>query len=176
MNTAFGMRWRIDGIPAGPIDRSYGNNGEYRIIFERVYASLEDIETINWSKPTIEYIGKHGSEPGLPEGYGFDVKKIDYVSGGKYYQVYLKTASQYLGDVTGYQAQIANLESAAAEKDSTISTQATQIQEQTATIEGQAATIEEQAATIQTLQEAGTAAELEAGLDASYEEGVESVG
>ena len=189
INTTFGIRWKIDGVSAGPIDRVHGKNGEYRVIFERVYASLEDIETINLSQPAIEYVGVHKSEPGLPEGYGFEVLKIEYVSGTKHYVVSLKTASQYLGDVTGYQAQIADLESAAAEKDSTISTQATQLQDQATTIEAQASqlqdqaatigeqatTIEAQAAAIQELQEAGTAADLEAELDAAYEEGVNSV-
>ena len=163
-------RWLIDDVGASLImgPGIYGN-GQYSVDFSRDNASLEEIEAINWAMPTVQYVGPHGNEPGLPEGYGFDVTKIDYLSGARTYRVHLKTASQYLGDVTGYQAQIADLESAAAEKDSTISTQATQIQEQTATIEKQAATIQE-------LQEAGTAAELEAGLNASYEEGVESVG
>lgn len=171
MNSAFGIRWKIDGINAGPIRRSFafGQNGQYDITFERCYTSLEEIETINWSKPTIEYVWPHSKkESGLPEGYGFSVVKIDYDSGGKFYRVTVKTESQYLGDVTGYQAQIDDLKNAAVEKDSTISTQASQIQEQ-------AATIEEQAATIQTLQESGSAAELEAELDAAYEEGVNSV-
>lgn len=145
--SAFGKRWLIDGVGAGPISRSYAANGEYTVIFEREYASLEQIEGINWAQPTIEHVWPHGNETGLPEGYGFDVKKIDYDSGGKFYRVTLQTGKQYLGDVTGYQEQI----------------------------EEQAATIEEQAATIQELQEAGTAAELEAGLDAAYEEGVNSI-
>lgn len=170
-------RWLIDGVGAGLImGPAIYRNGQYSVDFDRGDATLEQIEAINWAKPTIEYVGPHGSEPGLPEGYGFDVAKIEYLSNTKTYRVHLKVASQYLGDVTGYQAQITDLESAAAEKDSTISTQAAQLQEQSATIAGQAATIEEQASTIQTLQEAGTAAELEAGLNASYEEGVESVG
>lgn len=152
--STFGKRWMIDGVPAGPISRHYPSNGQYTVIFEREYASLEQIESINWAQPTIQYIGAHKSEPGLPEGYGFEVQKIDYTSGTKHYTVTLKTASQYLGDVTGYQDQISALEAETAEKD---------------------ATIQEQAATIQTLQEAGTAADLEADLDAAYEEGVNSV-
>lgn len=218
-------KWLIDGVKAGLImgPKIY-NNGCYSADFSREHATLEQIEAINWKRPTIEYMGPHDSEPGLPEGYGFDVTKIEYLSGVRVYRVHLKTASQYLGDVTGYQDQIAELESAAAEKDSTIAEQANQIQEQggvlaaqQAVIEDQAAQIQEkdtaladkeslienqestiqtqtatiseqatqiqdqetiienQAATIQELQEAGTAAELEAGLDAAYAEGVNSV-
>lgn len=62
-----------------------------------------------------------------------------------------------------------------AEKDSTITAQASTIQSQESQIESQTATIQEQATTIQELREAGTAAELETGLDAAYEEGVNSV-
>lgn len=143
----YGKHWKIDGVTAGPIDRYPFENGRYTVIFEREFASLEQIEGINWAHPVIEHIYPHGKETGLPEGYGFDLQKIEYDSGGKSYRVILTTGKQYLGDVTGYQEQI----------------------------EEQAATIEEQAATIQTLQEAGTAADLEAGLDAAYEEGVNSV-
>lgn len=101
--SAFGKRWMIDGVPAGPINRHYPSNGQYTVIFEREYASLKQIEGINWAQPTVEHIWPHGKEAGLPEGYGFEVVKIDYDSGCKYYKVTLKTASQYLGDVTGYQ-------------------------------------------------------------------------
>ena len=153
MKGAFGERWKIDGVTAGPITRG-GVNGQYTIIFERCYTSLEEIETINWSKPTLEYIWPYGSEAGLPEGYGFSVEGIDYNSGGKYYRVTVKTEFQYLGDVTGYQEQIAALEA-------TVSDQKTQLSEKDATI--------------QTMKEAGTAADLEAELDAAYEEGVNSV-
>lgn len=175
MSLLFGKRWMIDGVTAGPIDRHYPNNGHYSIIFEREYAFLEQIEKINWAKPTLRNISGRTNEPGLPEGYGFEVVKIEYTSSGRYYTVELQTASQYLGDVTEYQDQIAELEAAAAEKDSTITAQTATISEQKGTIQEQASTIEGQAATIQELQEAGTAADLEAGLDAAYVEGVNSV-
>ena len=180
--STFGKRWLIDGVGAGPISRSFAVNGQYTVIFEREYASLEQIEGINWAKPTLQYVGPHKAEDGLPEGYGFEVVKIDYTSGTKHYTVTLKTASQYLGDVTGYQEQIAELQSTVTEQastiqsqESTIQAQTTTISEQEGTIQEQASTIEGQAATIQELQEAGTAADLEAGLDAAYEEGVNSV-
>ena len=95
----YGKRWTIDGLISGLIMRG-STNGRYIVVFEREFASLEQIEAINWERPTIEYIGPHGSEPGLPEGYGFEVEDIKYDSGAKAYRVVLKTASQYLGDVT----------------------------------------------------------------------------
>lgn len=180
--SAFGKRWLIDGVSAGPISRTPGVNGQYTVIFEREYASLEQIEGINWAQPTVQYIWPHGSDVGLPEGYGFEVLKIEYDSAGKFYRVTLKTSSQYLGDVTGYQVQIDELQATVTEQASTIQTQETTIenqestiQVQTATISEQECTIQEQAATIQELQESGTAAALEAELDAAYEEGVNSV-
>ena len=162
-------------MTAGPISRHYPANGRYSVIFERDDAYLEQIEKINWAKPTIQRLSEDANEPGLPEGYGFKVVDIKYDNSGRHYTVELQTASQYLGDVTQYQEQIAELESAAAEKDSTITAQASTIQSQESQIESQTATIQEQATTIQELREAGTAAELETGLDAAYEEGVNSV-
>lgn len=129
MGLLFGKRWMIDGVTAGPIHRHYPNNGHYSIIFEREYAFLEQIEKINWAKPTLRNISGSTNEPGLPEGYGFEVVKIEYTSSGRYYTVELQTASQYLGDVTEYQDQIAELKTAAAEKDSTITAQAAQLAE-----------------------------------------------
>jgi len=164
----YGKRWSIDGVTAGPITRLI-QNSQYVVLFERQFASIEQIEGINWAAPTVEYIGNHEGEQGLPEGYGFDVSRIDYESGTKTYSAILKVSSQYLGDVTGYQAEITTL-------NETVSAQASTIQEQETKIQEQTATISEQESTIQELQEAGTAAELEAGLDAAYEEGVESVG
>ena len=144
----YGKKWLIDGLPAGIIMRSIPANGRYTVVFEREFASLEQIEAVNWDKPTVEYIGPHGSEDGLPEGYGFEVEDIRYRSSTKSFDVILKTASQYLGDVTGYQDQIDQLEAASAEKDDTISTQATQIQEQQETISEQTAALQEKEATI----------------------------
>lgn len=115
----YGKKWKIDGLIAGFVMRM-GPGGNYRVVFERENASLEQIEAINWAKPVIEYIGPHGSEPGLPEGYGFDVVGITYDSGCKTYYVELKTAKQYLGDVTGYQDEIKALNNAATEKDALI--------------------------------------------------------
>ena len=104
-------KWLIDDVAAGPIiGPPICGNGKYTVDFGREEGALEQIEGINWTKPTIQYTGIHASEQGLPEGYGFDVEKIEYMSGCKTYRVYLKVASQYLGDVTGYQAQITELE------------------------------------------------------------------
>lgn len=124
----YGKHWIIDGVTAGPINFSYPQNGYYTVLFEREYATLEQIEGINWAQPTIQHIWG-GTEAGLPEGYGFEVVGIEYDSACRTYHVKLKTARQYLGDVTGYQAQIAELEAAAAEKDSTITVQTAQLVE-----------------------------------------------
>ena len=151
----YGTKVKIDGIPCGLVLRGSAN-GQYQAVFEREFASIEEIEAINWTRPTIE------GDCILPAGYGFTATDIQYSSATRSYTVRLQVAVQYLGDVTGYQAQVAALESAAAEKDSTISSQAS--------------IIEEQAAAIQTLEEAGSAAQLESDLDAAYQEGVDSIG
>ena len=143
----YSTKWKFDGVQAAFVTRGI-RNGRYRVVFEREYASLEDIEGINWAQPTIERTDfRVKNELGLPEGYGFTVEGISYDYSAKSYIVELSVASQYLGDVTQYQSQISELQAAATEKDATISQQA-----------------------------AGTAETAKADLQAAYTEGVESNG
>lgn len=186
----YSKRWTIDGLPTGLIMRSVPGNGKYTVVFEREFVSLEQIEAVNWAKPTIEYIGPHASEPGLPEGYGFVVD--DHPVSERPQNLPRGPADRQ--PVSGRCHWIPGSDRRAgklrpAEKDSALAEQATQLQEQAdvltaqqaviedqaTQIQEQASTIEGQAATIQELQEAGTAAALEADLDAAYEEGVNSV-
>ena len=141
----FGKYWKIDGVMAAFITRG-GVNGQYRVLFERENASLEQIEGINWAKPVIEKLTNRDCEQGLPEGYGFEVVDITYANNTKSYTVTVKTAQQYLGDVTEYQAQVADL------------------QAQVTALGGQVTETQQQAAA------------REAELAAAYEEGVESNG
>lgn len=141
----FGKYWKIDGVTAAFITRG-GVNGQYRVLFERENASLEQIESINWAKPVIEKLTDRDCEQGLPEGYGFEVVDITYANNTKSYTVTVKTAQQYLGDVTEYQVQAAEL------------------QAQVTALSGQVTEAQEQAAA------------REAELAAAYEEGVESNG
>ncbi len=151
----YSTKWKFDGVQAAFVTRGI-RNGRYRVVFEREYASLEDIEGINWAQPTIERTDfRVKNELGLPEGYGFTVEGISYDYSAKSYIVELSVASQYLGDVTQYQSQISELQAAATEKDATIS---------------------QQAATIEALEAAGTAETVKADLQAAYTEGVESNG
>ena len=140
-----GKRWEIDGVPAAFITRS-AVNGHYCITFEREEASLEQLENIQWATPSIVRLTDHDGELGLQEGYGFEITDIRYQHSGRYFVVEVRTAQQYLGDVTGYQAQIDDLTQ-------TIRQQQTALDSQTA----------ETAAMISSMK-------------AAYEEGVESNG
>lgn len=125
---------KIDGVTCGVQLRGSGN-GYYTCIFEREFASLEDIEGINWDSPTIT-----GGETIIPAGYGFEVDNINYDYGTKSYKVTLKVKSQYLGDVTAYVSQVNELEAQVSEKN-------TQIQQLTAektTLENDKANLEAQ--------------------------------
>ena len=151
----FTKSWKFDGVQAAFVMRG-SQNGRYLVKFEREFASLEDIEGIDWTKPAIEHTNPQcPDEFGLPVGYGFTVAGITYDSRTKSYTVELQVADQFLGDVTPYQEQIAQLESEAAEKD---------------------ATIAEKEAAIKALEAAGTAETVKADLQAAYTEGVESNG
>lgn len=147
--------WKFDGVQAAFVMRG-SQNGRYLVKFEREFASLEDIEGINWTKPAIEHTNPQcPDEFGLPVGYGFTVAGITYDSKTKSYTVELQVADQFLGDVTPYQEQIAQLESEAAEKD---------------------AAIAEKEAAIKALEAGGTAEAVKPDLQAAYTEGVESNG
>lgn len=151
----FTKSWKFDGVQAAFVMRG-SQNGRYLVKFEREFASLEDIEGINWTKPAIEHTNPQcPDEFGLPVGYGFTVAGITYDSKTKSYTVELQVADQFLGDVTPYQEQIAQLESEAAEKD---------------------AAIAEKEAAIKALEAGGTAEAVKADLQAAYAEGVESNG
>lgn len=151
----FTKSWKFDGVQAAFVMRG-SQNGRYLVKFEREFASLEDIEGINWAQPAIEHTNPQcPDEFGLPAGYGFTVAGITYDSKTKSYTVELQVADQFLGDVTPYQEQIAQLESEAVEKD---------------------ATIAEKEAAIKALEAAGTAETVKADLQAAYTEGVESNG
>ena len=151
----FTKSWKFDGVQAAFVMRG-SQNGRYLVKFEREFASLEDIEGINWTKPAIEHTNPQcPDEFGLPVGYGFTVAGITYDSKTKSYTVELQVADQFLGDVTPYKEQIAQLESEAAEKD---------------------AAITEKEAAIKALEAAGTAETVKADLQAAYTEGVESNG
>ena len=151
----FTKSWKFDGVQAAFVMRG-SQNGRYLVKFEREFASLEDIEGINWTKPAIEHTNPQcPDEFGLPVGYGFTVAGITYDSKTKSYAVELQVADQFLGDVTPYQEQIAQLESEAAEKD---------------------AAIAEKEAAIKALEAGGTAEAVKADLQAAYTEGVESNG
>lgn len=102
----YGKDITIDGIVCGILSRGI-RNGEYRAVFEREHASLEQIEAINWARPEVKC--KRACDKILPEGYGFTVEDISYDSGCRAYTVTLRTDNQYLGDVTSYQAQLEEL-------------------------------------------------------------------
>lgn len=129
-----GTRWEIDGIPAAFVTRS-AVNGHYCITFERENASLEQIEQIPWSSPTLRRLTEREEEPGLPEGYGFELTDIRYQHSGRYFVAEVRTARQYLGDVTGYQAEIAELNKKLAEQQAAAEAQAATISDMEAAYE-----------------------------------------
>lgn len=146
----YGKQWKINGVVAGPIQSHYGQNGCYTILFEREYASLEDIEGIDWSKVELVRLNAHDCDKGLPEGYGFEVEGISYSHNTRTYTVAVRTASQYLGDVTGYQAQIEELESQVDE----LTAQGAALAEENVTLTEKNAALTEKATMLDELEEA----------------------
>ncbi len=119
----FAKCWKIGGVIAGPVTRDPAANGRYRVIFERDNgAELEKLEAVDWARPAVEELPENRGRSGLPEGYGFELEDVRYRHEGRYFEVTVRTARQYLGDVTGYQAQIDELSAENAEKAAQIGT------------------------------------------------------
>lgn len=169
MSSIYGSPIQISGVPCGLVTRGV-SNGRYLAVFEREFASLEDIEAIPWDKPSI------AGECILPAGYGFTVADIHYRANTRSYIVELQVAQQYLGDVAGYEAQVTELESRVSQQQAAIQEQAGTIQAQAAALEEKDATIQSQQETIEDLEASGTAKQVEDKLEAAYQEGVESNG
>lgn len=140
-----GIRWRIDGVPAAFITRGPGS-GHYRVTFERGEAALEQIEAIHWAAPTVERVTESLSEPGLPEGYGFELTELCYQHTSQTFVAEVQTARQYWGDVSDYQAQLKTLNETLTQRQKALDTQTRQLET------------------------------LEADLTAAYQEGVEAHG
>lgn len=165
----YGNKIKIGGVTCGLVMRG-GSNGRYLAVFEREFASLEQIEAIKWDPPTVE------GETILPAGYGFEVKQIEYAMGTRSYTVHLQVAEQYLGDVAGYQSQVTELQQTVTGLEGTVAEKEAALQEKQTTIDQQAAEMQEQEQTIAELEAAGSAADLKAEMEIAYEEGVESNG
>ena len=144
----YGNRCSIGGLSCGMVLRGAAN-GEYRAVFERESASLEEIEGIRWDRPQIQ------GECILPTGYGFTVRDIQYSAPARSYTVVLQVAEQYLGDMAGFQAQLGELEDTLQEKQ---------------------ALLQEQESMIAALEQAGSAAQLRSELEDAYQKGVELCG
>lgn len=148
----YGNNIQISGVTCGMVMRGI-SNGKYLAVFEREFASLEDIEAIPWDKPDIQ------GACILPAGYGFTVADIRYSAATRSYTVELQVAQQYLGDVAGYQAQVSELEETVAQKEATITQQAQELESKEATIQEQAGTIQSQQETIQAFESEKIAAQ-----------------
>lgn len=125
-----GIRWKIDGVPAAFITRST-LNGRYCVTFEREEASLEQIEAINWAAPTPERVTESSEEPGLPEGYGFQLMDLRYQYASRTFIAEVQTDRQFWGDVTVYQTQIDTLSETIAQQQAAMDAQSDQLRSMT---------------------------------------------
>ena len=144
----YGKKWTVDGIPVGYVKRS--GTKEYTVRFEREFASIEDIEGINWARPEIVALE---SEPcPLPQG-GFDVVGIIYDYSKRAYEVTLRLKAEHYGDVSAYAAELAETKATVTEQAATIEEMGNDLlaaekdaKEKAAEIEAKNAQISEQSA------------------------------
>lgn len=114
----YGEKWSVNGLHCGLIRRDYGTNGQYVLYFERRFVKLPQIEAADWSRLAVRWLpeDREAEEPVLPEGYAFELVNIDYEHQTQTYRVTIRTARQYLGDVTAYQEQIESLQAQVTEQ------------------------------------------------------------
>lgn len=174
MGNKYGIDWYIDNVPVAMVMRASGN-GRYQLVVERSRATLEQIEAINWSHPTIT-AGKEQPGLGLPEGYGFDLLSIEYSSRSGNYDIVVAVAEQYLGDVTGYVAQVKELQQSVAQQASDLATKEQALANATTELSAAQKELASANARVDELVEAGTAEQVATDLDTAYTEGVESNG
>ena len=147
----------VNGIPCNP-GRVLGPGGHYIVEINKGDATLEQIEAIDWSNPTLENTGDS-----LPDSYGYEVTDVRYSYQYKKFQVHLKVKEEYLGDVVGYQAQIQELETSLAtteEEKAAAQAQAQAAEAEAATAQAQAQQATEDCLAAQ--QEAKTAQQMAA--------------
>ena len=151
----YGKKWTIDGMLTGEVKRS--GIKEYTVRFEREFASIEDIEEINWAEPQIVKLG--AEECPLPRG-SFDVVGIIYDYSKRAYEVTLRLKAEHYGDVSAYAAELAETRATVTEQAATIEEmgndllaaerdareKAAEIEAKTAEIEAKDARISEQSA------------------------------
>lgn len=115
----FGANYSVNGHRTSGERRVDFNKG-YSFLFERCFEenTLEEIEKIDWSHVTVKTLDANYPPCGLPEGYSFVVKDIQYIKCYDSFEVTIEVDKQYWGDVTPYQAQIDELTASAEEKDS----------------------------------------------------------
>ncbi len=121
------MSFLIDGLRGSFSTRS---GEEYHLQFKRRYATLEQIEAVNWDAPAIT------GECALPAGYGFALTDICYLHSTQVWEVRLKVSRQYLGDVAAYTEEVAQLKAAGEEKDQALGTLNAQLAEADETVIG----------------------------------------
>lgn len=165
----YGSKVKIDGLSCGLVMRGSAN-GVYQVVFEREYASLEQIEAVNWTQPSIE------GNCILPAGYGFTVVDIQYSNATRSYTVILEVAEQYLGDVAGFQAQVEDLQQTVSSLEGTLADRDATLQAKDQQLTAKDEALAEKDAAIAAMEAAGTAAHVDEQLRTAYEEGVESNG
>lgn len=102
----FGVHATIDGVPCGPVSTATSASGTYHITFEREYASLEQIEGINWGKPEIVLTR---NDCPLTPGCGYRLVRIQYDSCDRCFNAEVHMIEQYFGDITEYKRQVREL-------------------------------------------------------------------
>ena len=142
----YGKHYKIGDLYCGYVHRSGAHGQTYEIIFEREYASLEQIETIDWEHLTVETLPTASVPCPLSADYAYKLIKIDYNSDCRYYTASVQMARRLWGDVTGYQDEIDTLQETVVEKTKAAETAEEEVRTQKIKVYGLSAAVTEVAA------------------------------
>lgn len=142
----FGKYYKIGGLYCGHVMRTGMHEQIYQIAFEREFATLEQIEAIDWEHLTVETLPRASTPCPLSADYAYKLIKIDYNSDCRYYMVSVQMDRRLWGDVTGYQAEIDTLQTTVAEKNKAVQAAEEEVKAQKDHVYGLSAAVTEVAA------------------------------
>lgn len=127
----YGQKWTIDGVPTGNVKRC--GVELYKIIFEREYATLDDLDNINWNNPTVVKLIPSEECP-LPSG-SFTQRSVSYNDKKRFFTVSITLDRECYGDVSAYVAELETKQEELDQKDASLAAMSSDLDEADSTVE-----------------------------------------
>lgn len=103
----YNRTYKVNGRICAMITRNGYASGTYKMVFEREFNTIDELEDTDWTNIVVEEL--RGQKSPIPEGYTFELKGIEYTSYNRSFVVTIATSAKCYGDITGYQEEINSL-------------------------------------------------------------------